>query len=98
MKAPSLTLVAISLLFTSISHGQEPSSSSKFPQPSQSPPLVQHHASTAFEGELRGRADAIRALGDYNYNTAAGALIFEEARKANYANELLHAETFWAKR
>jgi hypothetical protein len=98
MKAPRLTLVAIGLLYTTISYGQEPSSASQFPQASQSPPLVQHHASTAFEGELRGRADGIRAMGEYNYNTATSALIFEEARKANYTNELRHAETFWAKR
>jgi hypothetical protein len=32
------------------------------------------------------------------YNGAAAALIWEEARKAAYANEFRHAETFWAKK
>jgi hypothetical protein len=60
--------------------------------------LSYHHASTFHEGFLRGTADTIRAAGEFNYNTATAALIFEEARKANYANELRHAETFWAKK
>jgi hypothetical protein len=71
---------------------------SKFPQPAQSPPISYHHASTLQEGLFRGTADGIRALGEFNYNTAAAALIGEEARKSAYANELRHAETFWAKR
>jgi hypothetical protein len=89
-------LVAVGLLSTAVAEAQE--SGSTFPQPSQSPPLSYRHASTLQEGVLRGRADVIRAAGEFNYNTAAAALIFEEARKANYANELRHAETFWAKR
>jgi hypothetical protein len=97
MKASHLLLVAFGLLPTMI-QAQGPTSGTQFPQPSQSPPFSQRHASTAFEGELRGKADVIRAMGEFNYNTATSALIFEEARKANYANELRHAETFWAKR
>jgi hypothetical protein len=94
MKALSLSLVAVSLLST-VALGQE--SSSRFPQPSQSPPLVQDHASTFQEGVLRGAADHIRAVGEYDYNKATSILILEEARRANIANGLYYAETYYAK-
>jgi hypothetical protein len=95
MKATHLLVLAF-VSSATIAQGQQ--SASQFPQPSQSPPLVQHHASTIHEGVLRGTADGLRAVGEFNYNTAAAALIFEEARKAAYANEIRHAETFWAKK
>ncbi len=95
MKASHLMLVACSL-FAPLSQAQQ--TGSTFPQPVQSPPLVQDHASTVQEGFLRGSADGVRAVGEYNYNTATAALIFEEARKAAYGNEMRHAETFWNKK
>lgn len=95
MKSNSLLTVVLSLI-SAVAMAQ--SSTSQFPQPSQSPPFAQHHASTLQEGVLRGSADRIRAMGEFNYNTATAALIFEEARKANYENEMRHAETFWNKK
>lgn len=95
MKSTSLLTVALSLISAI---GLAQSSTSQFPQPSQSPPFSQHHASTVQEGVLRGTADGIRAAGEFNYNTATAALILEEARKAAYANEMRHAETFWNKK
>lgn len=95
MKSSHLSLVAVSLI-SSVALAQSPTS--QFPQPAQSPPFSQHHASTIHEGVLRGTADGVRAVGEANYNTATAALILEEARKAGYANEMLHAETFWNKK
>jgi hypothetical protein len=97
MKTMCTLLVTLIALTSSAVHAAEPSHST-FPQPAQSPPLVQDHASTLHEGFFRGIADGIRASGEFNYNTAAASLILEEARKAAYANEFRHAETFWAKR
>jgi hypothetical protein len=97
MKTTRLFLSFAGLLTAAIAYGEE-NGGSTFPQPAQSPPIAYRHASTLQEGIRRGAADMIRAAGEYNYNTAAAALIFEEARKANFGNRLYYAETYWAKK
>jgi hypothetical protein len=91
----TLSLMFVALSLASMAQAQQTTS---FPPPAQGGLQAQHHASTLQEGILRGYGDLYRGVGEYNYNTAAAALIFESAKKANYENQLKHAETFWAKR
>lgn len=96
MKTLPAVLIVASMLAANV-RAQE-GSQYQYPKPAESPPLAYHHASTVHEGLFRGTADGIRALGEFNYNTAVAALIAQEARKSALANDLRHVETFWAKR
>jgi hypothetical protein len=68
------------------------------PPPIQGSYYFQHHASTAYEGWLRGQADLRRAWGEYNYNTALARRQLEEARSRYLDNERKRVETYFAVR
>ena len=88
-----VVMLAFGALQAASSPAQEVSSGSgSFPPPAQGGVQTYRHASTAAEGALRGWADLYRAQGEYNYNTASAALIFEHARRANFDNRLRYAE------
>lgn len=53
---------------------------------------------TVYGSYLRGRADVIRAQGEYNLNTSAAAINFEEARSMNLDNQVKYVETYFEKR
>ena len=53
------------------------------------------HSSTIGEGWLRGRADVMRAAGEYNYNTSLAAINAEEARMRHIENRQRYAETYF---
>jgi hypothetical protein len=57
-----------------------------------------HHASTVQEGWQRGRADLIRAQGQYNYNTALANVVAQQARAASIENDLRAAEAYHEKK
>ena len=101
MKRLTTLLPVLALVLAAASADAQESGTSGgrvYPPPAQGGVQSYRHASTLQEGILRGRADLIRGWGEYNYNTASAALIFEDAKKANYENQLRHAETFWAKK
>jgi hypothetical protein len=94
-----LVVLAIGMVPASLLADDAPSGSlSSAPPPAQGGVQSYRHASTAAEGFLRGWADVYRAQGEYNYNTAAASLIFEQARRAHLDNKLHYAEVFWAKK
>ena len=68
------------------------------PAPIASPPVAIDHASTVAEGFLRGEADTVRAAGEFNYNTAAAAVMVQEARSRFYENEVSKTEAYFQKR
>ncbi len=53
---------------------------------------------TVYGSYLRGRAAVIRAQGEFNLNTSAAAINFEEARSLNLDNQVKYVETFFEKR
>jgi hypothetical protein len=57
-----------------------------------------HHASTAAEGYLRGSADYLRAMGEYNVNTSLAARNWEEAYSRSLDNRVKHVETYFESR
>ena len=61
-------------------------------------PVIHHHASTYTEGALRGSADYIRGVGDYNYNTSLALINREIARGMAYDNEIKKVQTYFGKR
>lgn len=88
----SLTLAALA---ASAALAETPNS---FPQPLAAPFGGYRHASTIAEGALRGQADLIRGIGEYNYNTAAAWLIGEHAYSKQLDNEVQRVHTFFQKR
>jgi hypothetical protein len=68
------------------------------PQPVPSPSSYQHHASTAYEGWLRGRADLRRAAGEYNYNSALANMYNQEAYRRYLENRTKKVETYFQMR
>lgn len=66
--------------------------------PIASPPVFYRHASTFSEGLLRGRADLVRAAGEFNYNTALARIRNEQARRLAMENDKRRAELFYEKR
>lgn len=96
MKATITTLVIAATLFAvNVATAQSPTSNYTPPRPIQSPPLVQHHASTFTEGYLRGRADVIRAAGEYNYNTALANVHQQEAVRRAIENHKRYVQTYF---
>ena len=61
-------------------------------------PVIYHHASTFAEGVLRGRADLVRGIGDYNYNTSLALINREHARSLFYDNQIKKVDTYFQKR
>ena len=57
-----------------------------------------HHASTALEGQLRGTADVIDALGRHALLKAESRIRSEIAYGLHLENMLRYAATYWAKR
>ena len=57
-----------------------------------------HHASTALEGQLRGTADVIDALGRHALLKAESRIRNEIAYGLHLENKLRYAATYWAKR
>lgn len=93
------TLVVFSLVSvcTAVAgHAQEDSSLGYYGIAS--PPSFYHHASTFAEGVQRGRADLVRAAGEYNYNTAIGLIRLEQARRLAMENNKRAAEIYFEKR
>jgi hypothetical protein len=66
-----------------------------FPRPVQSPPLVQHRASTYEEGVLRGWADVGRSVGEARYNTALALVHREEAIRRRLENRKQAVEDYF---
>lgn len=62
------------------------------------PPAVYHHASTYEEGLLRGRADLVRAWGDYLYSTSLAMINGEEARRRYIDNRQHATKTYFEMR
>lgn len=61
-------------------------------------PVIQHHASTAAEGYLRGLADLWRSWGDYNYETSLASINNEEAERRELENSLARVTTRYQRR
>ena len=59
---------------------------------------VHHHASTYEEGVLRGAADLVRARGEFNLNSSAAAINYQEAYRRHLLNKQLKVDTFFAMR
>lgn len=102
MKATTICSALFALTMTTMltvasASAQSPTSGGGW-RPAQGATLVQHHASTWAEGFLRGRADLVRAAGQYNYNTAASMIAAEEARSRSIDNHLKSVQTFYEKR
>jgi hypothetical protein len=57
-----------------------------------------YHSSTAAEGFLRGRAEVIRAAGEFNYTTSLALINIEEARSRYIDNRAKWTETYFAMR
>ncbi len=62
---------------------------------SQSPALIQRHASTFEEGVLRGWADLWRAAGSFNYDSSLAAINQQEAYSRHLENKQKYAETYF---
>ncbi len=94
MKTAILTAVAIAACVTAGVHAADEYRSGSYGyaiRPMHNgTPVVYHHASTYEEGLLRGRADLIRALGDYFYSTSLAMINGEEARR-RYIDNTRHA-------
>ena len=61
-------------------------------------PSVQHHASTATEGFLRGGADFARGMGEYNYYSSLARINNEEALTRYIDNRKKYTETYFEMR
>jgi hypothetical protein len=97
MHAKTAFVALIAATLATAAYAQQPSST--FPQPLQAAPFGGYgHASTFAEGAQRGRADIIRAAGEYNYNTAAAWLIGEHAYSKRLENAVQRTQTFFEKR
>lgn len=58
--------------------------------------FVQHHASTAAEGYLRGKAAVIHALGNFQLAQSQAAILFEQGRALDRENDLKQTEALLA--
>lgn len=61
-------------------------------------PVIQRHASTYAEGLLRGRADLVRGIGEYNYNTSLAMINRQHALSLHYDNQIKKVNTYFEKR
>ncbi|QDU95614.1 hypothetical protein [Lignipirellula cremea] len=61
-------------------------------------PVIYRHASTAAQGFLDGRANNVRAAGDYNYNTSLALINVEIARSMFLDNKLKSVQTYFEMR
>jgi hypothetical protein len=96
MNAARTTLAV--LFAASITVAANAQSSGGFPVPAQGGVQAYDHASTVAEGALRGEADLIRGIGEFNYNTAAAALIGQDARSKAIDNDYKAVETWFKKK
>ncbi len=95
MKATLISLLfASSFAFAGVSWGQSYAIRSEVAAPS----AIYHHASTLEEGYLRGRADVIRAWGDYNYNSSLAAINGQHAYSLKLDNDHKEVETYFERR
>jgi len=61
-------------------------------------PVVYRHSSTYEEGVLRGAADYIRGVGDYNYQSSLAAINYEEARRRYMQNRVQYVKDYFERR
>jgi hypothetical protein len=91
------SVIVIASLAVNVVSAQTPYRGFRPGPPAQSPPLVQHHASTFEEGYLRGWADLTRASGEYNYNTSLASINREEANRRRIENSVLYTQAYFDK-
>lgn len=96
-------LACFAVLFaTSAVRGQSAESSPvqgpQWPEPAPLPPTIERHASSPIEGALRGEADFVRSFGAGQYNSAAAAVLGQEAYGRGLDNDLKRVATYWRKK
>lgn len=96
-KQTAMRLVAATFAFT-LTTPFASAQNTASPLPICSPALIQDHASTYSEGVQRGAADLIRSAGQYNYNTALGAIYAQNAVSRYLDNQIKRTQTYFEKR
>jgi hypothetical protein len=96
----SAILLSANAAFAQSSEGSSPSG--PFYQPVSPYPVelgfVQHHASTAAEGYLRGKAAVIQALGSFELSASQAAILRQQARALDRENDLLQTQALHAQK